>query len=234
MVQWLRLRVLNAGSLSSIPGQGTRSHVLQLKKKKNRSKHGTQQESQAPWRHEAPRILGPREKDRGCQDQEHVKQHGTSPHCSLLLQAGHSQSISGIQAPWGLSGFSQWESQEKAGPAGGLGLLPRMPARPTPPPHGPALPGASWLCLSRWPASPIWSEGCSRASGFPELLCELRLSPCTLREWVRHTAGALKCCPWTVLSAISPRVIPCPPSPALHPQASMVTNSTSLRPLCQV
>ena len=128
VVQWLRLRVLNAGSLSSIPDQGTRSHVLQLKKKKNRSKHGTQQESQAPWRHEAPRILGPREKDRGCQDQEHVKQHGTSPHCSLLLQAGHSQSISGIQAPWGLSGFSQWESQEKAGPAGGLGLLPRMPA----------------------------------------------------------------------------------------------------------
>ena len=31
MVQWLRLRVLKAGGLSSIPGQGTRSHMLQLR-----------------------------------------------------------------------------------------------------------------------------------------------------------------------------------------------------------
>ena len=30
-VQWLRLRVPNAGSLGSIPGQGTRSHRLQLR-----------------------------------------------------------------------------------------------------------------------------------------------------------------------------------------------------------
>ena len=148
VVQWLRLHAPSARGLSSIPCQGSRSHMLQLKKQTNRSKHGTQQESQAPCRHEAPRILGPREKDRGCQDQEHVKQRGTSPHCSLLPQAGHGQGISGIQAPWGLSGFSQWESQEKAGPAGGLGLLPRMPARPTPPPHGPALPDSSRLCLN--------------------------------------------------------------------------------------
>ena len=31
MVQWLRLRAPNAGSLGSIPGQGTRSHMLQLR-----------------------------------------------------------------------------------------------------------------------------------------------------------------------------------------------------------
>ena len=31
VVQWLRLCTLNAGSLSSIPGRGTRSHMLQLK-----------------------------------------------------------------------------------------------------------------------------------------------------------------------------------------------------------
>ena len=30
VVQWLRLRVLDAEDLGSIPGQGTRSHVLQL------------------------------------------------------------------------------------------------------------------------------------------------------------------------------------------------------------
>ena len=31
MVQWLRLPTQNTGSQGSIPGQGTRSHVLQLK-----------------------------------------------------------------------------------------------------------------------------------------------------------------------------------------------------------
>ena len=31
MVQWLRLRAPNAGCLGSIPGQRTRSHMLQLK-----------------------------------------------------------------------------------------------------------------------------------------------------------------------------------------------------------
>ncbi|TEA39679.1 hypothetical protein DBR06_SOUSAS3410146, partial [Sousa chinensis] len=31
VVQWLRLRAPNAGGLGSIPGQGTRSHVPQLK-----------------------------------------------------------------------------------------------------------------------------------------------------------------------------------------------------------
>ena len=31
VVQWLRLRAPNAGGLGSIPGQGTRSHTLQLK-----------------------------------------------------------------------------------------------------------------------------------------------------------------------------------------------------------
>ena len=31
VVQWLRLRAPNAGSLGSIPGQGTRSHTLQLR-----------------------------------------------------------------------------------------------------------------------------------------------------------------------------------------------------------
>ena len=30
MVQWLRLLIPNAGELGSIPGQGTRSHMLQL------------------------------------------------------------------------------------------------------------------------------------------------------------------------------------------------------------
>ena len=30
MAQWLRLHVPNAGDLGSIPGQGTRSHTLQL------------------------------------------------------------------------------------------------------------------------------------------------------------------------------------------------------------
>ena len=29
VVQWLRLRAANAGGLGSIPGQGTRSHMLQ-------------------------------------------------------------------------------------------------------------------------------------------------------------------------------------------------------------
>ena len=29
--QWLRLRTLNAGGLGSIPGQGTRSHMPQLR-----------------------------------------------------------------------------------------------------------------------------------------------------------------------------------------------------------
>ena len=31
MVQWLRLHAPNAGGLGSIPGQGTRSHMLQLR-----------------------------------------------------------------------------------------------------------------------------------------------------------------------------------------------------------
>ena len=31
VVQWLRLQSLNAGDLGSIPGQGTRSHMLQLR-----------------------------------------------------------------------------------------------------------------------------------------------------------------------------------------------------------
>ena len=31
MIQWLRLRAPNPGGLSSIPGQGTRSHLLQLR-----------------------------------------------------------------------------------------------------------------------------------------------------------------------------------------------------------
>ncbi|TEA42070.1 hypothetical protein DBR06_SOUSAS23010014, partial [Sousa chinensis] len=31
VVQWLRLHALNAESLGSIPGQGTRSHMLQLR-----------------------------------------------------------------------------------------------------------------------------------------------------------------------------------------------------------
>ena len=31
VVQWLRLCVPNAGSLSSIPGRGIRSHMLQLR-----------------------------------------------------------------------------------------------------------------------------------------------------------------------------------------------------------
>ena len=31
VVQWLRLHAPNAGDLGYIPGQGTRSHVLQLK-----------------------------------------------------------------------------------------------------------------------------------------------------------------------------------------------------------
>ena len=31
MVQWLRLRALNAGGPGLIPGQGTRSHMLQLR-----------------------------------------------------------------------------------------------------------------------------------------------------------------------------------------------------------
>ena len=31
VVQWLRLQVPNAGTLSSIPGQGARSHMLQLR-----------------------------------------------------------------------------------------------------------------------------------------------------------------------------------------------------------
>ena len=31
MVQWLRLQAPNAGGLGSIPGQGTRSHMLQRK-----------------------------------------------------------------------------------------------------------------------------------------------------------------------------------------------------------
>ena len=31
VVQWLRLHAPNAGGLGSIPGQGTRSHMLQLR-----------------------------------------------------------------------------------------------------------------------------------------------------------------------------------------------------------
>ena len=31
VVQWLRLRAPNSGGLGSIPGQGTRSHMPQLK-----------------------------------------------------------------------------------------------------------------------------------------------------------------------------------------------------------
>ena len=31
MVQWLRLHALNAGGPGLIPGQGTRSHMLQLR-----------------------------------------------------------------------------------------------------------------------------------------------------------------------------------------------------------
>ena len=31
VIQWLRLHTPNAGGLDSIPGQGTRSHILQLR-----------------------------------------------------------------------------------------------------------------------------------------------------------------------------------------------------------
>ena len=31
VVQWLRLQALNSGGMGSIPGQGTRSHLLQLR-----------------------------------------------------------------------------------------------------------------------------------------------------------------------------------------------------------
>ena len=31
VVQWLRLHAANAGGLDSIPGQGTRSHILKLR-----------------------------------------------------------------------------------------------------------------------------------------------------------------------------------------------------------
>ena len=31
VVQWLRLLTSNAGGMASIPGQGTRSHMLQLR-----------------------------------------------------------------------------------------------------------------------------------------------------------------------------------------------------------
>ena len=31
VAQWLRVRTPNAGGLGSIPGQGTRSHMLQLR-----------------------------------------------------------------------------------------------------------------------------------------------------------------------------------------------------------
>ena len=47
VVQWLRLHSPNAGFWGSIPGQGTRSHVLQLipgavkKKKKKKTGGGT-------------------------------------------------------------------------------------------------------------------------------------------------------------------------------------------------
>ena len=34
VVQWLRLRASNGGDLGSISGQGTRSHVLQLRVRK--------------------------------------------------------------------------------------------------------------------------------------------------------------------------------------------------------
>ena len=37
VVQWLRLPALNAGSSGSIPGQGTRAHRSQLKKKQQYS-----------------------------------------------------------------------------------------------------------------------------------------------------------------------------------------------------
>ena len=99
VVQRLRLHAPKARGLSSIPCQGSRSHMLQLKKQTNRSKHVTQQESQAPCRHEAPRILGPREKDRGCQDQEHVKQRGTSPHCSLCFRQDIARASLGSRLP---------------------------------------------------------------------------------------------------------------------------------------
>jgi len=45
VVQWLRLCVPNAGVLGSIPGQGTRSHMLKLKippKKTNKQKKNKQ------------------------------------------------------------------------------------------------------------------------------------------------------------------------------------------------
>ena len=37
VVQWLKLQIPNAGDLGLIPGLGTRSHMLQLKKKKKKS-----------------------------------------------------------------------------------------------------------------------------------------------------------------------------------------------------
>ena len=38
VVQWLGFCIPNAGGLGSIPGQGTRPHMLQLKKRKKKTK----------------------------------------------------------------------------------------------------------------------------------------------------------------------------------------------------
>ena len=38
MVQWLRLQAPSAGDLGSIPSQGTRSHMLQLKSPRSTDK----------------------------------------------------------------------------------------------------------------------------------------------------------------------------------------------------
>ena len=37
VAQWPRLRTLNAGGLDSVPGQGTRSHMPQLKNKNKKT-----------------------------------------------------------------------------------------------------------------------------------------------------------------------------------------------------
>ena len=57
MVQWLRLHSPNRGVLSLILGQGTRSHMLQLEKKKRRAHEPQLRPGAAKLKKELKQIL---------------------------------------------------------------------------------------------------------------------------------------------------------------------------------
>ena len=56
MVQWLRLRTANAGGLGSIPGQGTRSHIMPQLRACTPQLRSQQATTKEPWHNQINKV----------------------------------------------------------------------------------------------------------------------------------------------------------------------------------